>query len=163
MWMSKSGSRSLFCVEHRAARRHSVDGSVVLWKSSQAAEDADGSDAGPALQKERTIDVGSDVVLSGQLQPRPKVGAVSSVAVRKATLLVGTRACYVLAIDLGGGPETGVKYPLKLEHCGGGRVLVANSPKEVIEKCRLTYTMLSDLAASEAVYHAEEGILAGRA
>ena len=44
---------------------------------------------------------------------------------------------------------------------GGGKVVVASSPKEVIEKCGLTYTMLSDLAASEAVYHAPDGILAG--
>ena len=44
---------------------------------------------------------------------------------------------------------------------GGGNVVVASSPKEVIEKCGLTYAMLSDLAASEAVYHAPDGILAG--
>ena len=44
---------------------------------------------------------------------------------------------------------------------GGGNVVVASSPKEVIEKCGLTYSMLSDLAASEAVYHAPDGILAG--
>ncbi|CAM9768325.1 unnamed protein product [Chrysoparadoxa australica] len=43
----------------------------------------------------------------------------------------------------------------------GVSVTAVESPKAVVEQCKITYSMLSDLKASEAVYHSPEGILAG--
>lgn len=38
---------------------------------------------------------------------------------------------------------------------------VASSPKEVVDKCALTYSMISNLEASKAVFEGDSGLLAG--
>jgi 3-hydroxyisobutyrate dehydrogenase-like beta-hydroxyacid dehydrogenase len=43
-----------------------------------------------------------------------------------------------------------------------GKVTIANTAKEVVERCEITFSMLSDMAASEAVYDAPDiGMLHG--